>query len=179
MTKAVPVLDSYQIRLDTYLIAPYQMGDKTYSYVYDKSGEYIVKRKPLYIVRRSCKLFGYSYKTAIQFSKEFFGKDKHKLPILLPHEGVPNIMFPLYSPSSLNNIWIGLHGIANIGDHKQSQEITLIDGKETPLPVSNTSFNSQYLRAIKLYTHAFNEINNLKSDNKPPINFFNPFDKLD
>ena len=180
MRKDIPVLDSYQIRLDTYLIAPFQDGEKIYSYVYDKSGEYIVKRKPLYIVRRSCKLLGYSYKSALQFSKDFFGKDKHKVPILLPHEGIPNILFPLYSPSGTNNIWVGLHGIANVGDHKELlQEITLLDGKEKTLPVSKTSFDSQYLRAIKLFTHASLQIRKFKSTNNEPLNLPDLFDNLD
>ncbi|QCR31552.1 competence protein ComK [Lysinibacillus sp. SGAir0095] len=152
--KNVPVLKSYHITLDTYLIEPIMCGEKIYSYVYDKKGEFIVERKPFYIVRRSCDVLGYNYKSAIKFSKEFFGKDKHKLPILIAHDGKPNILFPIYSPTSPNNIWVGLHGIANIGVNKHPSEITLLDGKEKTLPVSITSLNSQYVYATMLYKYS-------------------------
>lgn len=177
MTKDIPVLDSYRVNLDTYLVAPYKEGEKIYSYIFDKNGEYIVKRKPFYIIRKSCDLFGYNYNAAIRFSKNFFGKDKHKVPINLPHLEAPNIMIPIYSPSSPNNIWIGLHGISIISDPKLPTEITLPDGKEHPLPVSFTSFQTQYLRAIELYKHVFNLKQEIQPENKPkpkPLKPINP-----
>lgn len=177
-------IESYRISLNTYLIMPVQHGDKLYSHVYDKNGEYIVERKPLYIVRKSCEVLGYNYNNAKNFSKSFFGKEKHKLPIIITHDGIPNVFFPLFSPASPNNIWIGLHAITNIRRLKESTEITLINGKEFVLQINYASFCSQYVCATMLQKHASHQRiiirNELNHPRKPikPIEVFDPFGNI-
>ncbi|MDN4492252.1 competence protein ComK [Ureibacillus aquaedulcis] len=154
MLKNIILIESYRISFNTYLIMPIKNGEKLYCHVYDKNGEFIVERKPIYIVRKSCEILGYNYNHAKNFSKSFLGKAKHKLPIIITHDGIPNVFFPLFSPTSPNNIWVGLHAITNIRRHKEFTEITLIDGKEFVLPINYASFCSQYVCATMLQKHA-------------------------
>ena len=155
MLENVTVIDSYHISFNTYLIVPTKHGEKLYSHVFDKHGEYVVERKPLYIVRNSCTVLGGNYNNSKRMAKCFFGKEKHKLPIVVTHDfGIPTVFFPLLSPSSPNNIWIGLHAIINIRRVNDLTEITLRDGKELVLQINYASFCSQYVCATMLQKYA-------------------------
>lgn len=152
------IVDSYHVSFNTYLVEPIQHEDKLFSRVYDKSGEVIVSRKPLYIIRKSCLLMGSNYNAARETSKSFFGKEKHKLPIIISHDyGIPCVFFPLLSPTSPNNLWIGLHAITNIRRYNDCTEITLKNGKEIILHVHYSSFCSQYVSATMLQKYAKNQ----------------------
>ena len=145
------IAESYHVSFNTYLIEPLIHGDKLYSRVYDKNGEMVVSRKPIYIIRKSCVLMGSNYKTARTVSKRFFGDEKHKLPIIISHDyGMPCVFFPLLSPTSPNNVWVGLHAIINIRRFKDCTEITLKDGRELILNFNYSSFCTQYVCATML-----------------------------
>lgn len=151
-------VDSYYVSFDTYLIEPLKHGDKLFSRIYEKGGEVIVGRKPIYLIRKSCSLTGTNYKSARIMSKSFFGKEKHKLPVIISHDyGIPCVFFPLLSPASPNNVWVGLHAIINIRRHNDCTEITLKDGREMTLHVHYTSFCSQYVSASMLQKYASNQ----------------------
>lgn len=179
MLKNRTFIESYRISFNTYLIMPIKHGEKLYSHVYDKNGEYIVERKPLYIVRKSCEVLGYNYNHAKNFSKSFFGKEKHKLPIIITHDGIPNVFFPLFSPSSPNNIWIGLHAITNIRRHKEFTEITLIDGREKVLHINYASFCSQYVCATMLQKHASHQRIIIRNELNQPLKSIEPTEPFD
>lgn len=158
MLEDVNVVNSYHISFNTYLIEPMEHGEKLYSRVYDKNGEIIVERKPLYIVRKSCYAMGSNYNAARMVAKRFFGKEKHKLPIIISHDyGIPCVFFPLLSPASPSNVWIGLHAIINIRRLKDFTEITLKNGKELVLQINYSSFCSQYVCATMLQKYAANQ----------------------
>ena len=165
MLKNSIVIDSYHISFNTYLIVPVKHGEKLYSHVYDKSGEYVVEQKPLYIVRNSCNVLGNNYNNAKKIAKCFLGKEKHKLPIVVTHDfGIPNVFFPLLSPSSSNNIWIGLHAITNIRRLKEFTEITLKNGTELVLPLNYASFCSQYVSATMLQKHVAHQRSTIRNE---------------
>ena len=155
MLNNVNIIDSYHISFNTYLIEPMNHGGKLYSRIYDQQGEFIVNKKPLFIVRKSCQVMGSNYNTARLVSKRFFGDEKHKLPIIISHDyGIPCVFFPLLSPTSPNNVWIGLHAITNIRRSKDFTEITLKNGKEVILQINYPSFCSQYVCAAMLQKFA-------------------------
>ncbi|HWK21910.1 MAG TPA: competence protein ComK [Ureibacillus sp.] len=179
MSKNASIIDFYRISLNTYIIIPIQNGKKTYAHIYDKNGEYIVELKPLYIVRKSCNGIGYNYNIAKKFSKSFFGKEKHKLPLLISYNESPNIFFPLFSPSSPNNIWIGLDAIINIKRLKDSTEITLRDGKEIVLPINYASFCSLYVSATMLRKHAANQKKMIENELNQPLEIAETKESID
>ncbi|MFC7685681.1 competence protein ComK [Ureibacillus sp. GCM10028918] len=170
MQKNIILIESYRISFNTYLMMPIKRGEKLYCHVYDKNGEYVVERKPLYIVRKSCEVLGYNYTHAKNFSKSVLGKAKHKLPVIITHDGIPNVFFPLFSPSSPNNIWVGLHAIANIRRLKDFTQITLIDGKEFELQINYSSFCAQYVAATMLLKHASNQRIIIRNELNQPQN---------
>ncbi len=156
--KNLKSIDSYHLSFNSYLIEPLEHGDKLYSRIYDKSGEVIVSRKPLYIIRKSCDLMGSRYNAAREVSKKFLGDGKHKLPIIIAYDyGVPLVFFPILSPTSPSNVWIGLHSIINIQPLKDRTKITLKDDREIILQLPQSSFNNQYVRATMLQKHASNQ----------------------
>lgn len=149
------IVDSYTVTKDTYIIEPIIHEDKIFSRIYDKSGEVIVSNKPLYVIRRSCRNVGNNFNFARQISKNFFGEEKHKLPIIISFEyGIPSVFFPILSPFSPNNIWVGINGIINIRRDGNNTEITLKDGREVMLQINYSSFCVQYVCAMMLFKHA-------------------------
>lgn len=165
MSKRLNVVDSYHISFNTYLIEPIVHGDVIYSRVYDKSGIVTVSRKPIYIIRKSCILMGTNYRMARLLSKRFFGNEKHKVPIIISHDyGMPCVFFPLLSPTSPNNVWVGLHAIINIRRLKDSTEVTLKDGRELVLNLNYSSFCTQYVSASMLQKFGTNQRLILKNE---------------
>ncbi|CAM5190716.1 Competence protein ComK OS=Ureibacillus acetophenoni OX=614649 GN=SAMN05877842_101208 PE=4 SV=1 [Ureibacillus acetophenoni] len=158
--KNLKSVNSYHLSFNSYLIEPIEHGDKLYSRVYDKSGEVIVSRKPLYIVRKSCELMGTKYNAAREYSKKLLGDGKHKYPVIIAYDyGVPLVFFPILSPSSPNNIWIGLHSMINTIPSPTKDQITLVlkDDREITLQVPLATFNFQYVRASMLQKQASNQ----------------------
>lgn len=151
-------VDSYILSKNTYLVESIKHEDKLFSRVYDKTGEIIVRRKPLKLIRDTCKMMGGNYNSARSYSKSFFGNEKHKLPIIVSHNyGIPCVFFPLYSPTSPNNVWVGLHAIINIRKKNNTTVITLKDDREITLFVNYSSFCSQYVCATMLHKHFLNQ----------------------
>lgn len=148
------IVDSYILSKNTYLVEPIKHEDKLYSKVYEKTGEFIVRKKPLKLIRDTCKMMGGTYNSARAYSKSFFGNEKHKLPIIVTHNyGIPCVFFPLYSPTSPSNVWVSLNAIINIRKMDNCTVITLKNEKEITLFVSYNSFCSQYVCATMLYKH--------------------------
>nr|WP_106783781.1 competence protein ComK [Lysinibacillus timonensis] len=149
------ILQSYHLSFNSYLVEPMMHEGKLYSRVYDKSGEVIVSKKPIQIIRKSCLLMGTSYKAAREVSKKFFGPEKHKLPIVITYDfGNALVFFPILSPSSPNNVWVGLHSIINIRKSNDQTIITLKDNRELTVQINCSSFSMQYVCATMLQKHA-------------------------
>ncbi|MDI7742899.1 competence protein ComK [Lysinibacillus fusiformis] len=164
------VIDAYYISFNTFLIEPVEHEGKLYSHVYDKSGEYIVERKPFYIVRHSCNVLGSNYNNAKKIAQCFLGSEKHKLPIVVTQDfGIPNVFFPLHSPNSPSNIWVGLHAITNIRRLKEYTEITLKNGIELVVPLNYASFCSQYVSATMLQKHVAHQRTTIRNELNQPF----------
>jgi len=159
-------VDSYCVTRNTYMIEPIHLdNNKTYSRVYDKGGEVLVSQSPLKIIKESCKNMSINYHAARQFAKEFFGEEKHKLPISISYaNGFPCVFFPLLSPDSSDNCWIGLHAIINFKKVKNCTEITLKDGRELTLQVHSSSFSSQYVYSTMFQIYIKNKRQEIQND---------------
>ncbi|MBB5150414.1 MULTISPECIES: competence protein ComK [Ureibacillus] len=150
------VIDWYYITPNTYLIEPVEHKGKHCSLVYDKFGIFYVDKKPLKLVGDTLKKLGTTYKASTDFSKRFFGKEKHKLPIVLSYDQ-PYAFFPLLSPYSSKNIWIAQHAIINIQKCEDSTIITLKNDYEITLPIHYPSFCTQYVCATMLLKFALKQ----------------------
>lgn len=154
MTKSIPKVSNYIASHTTYFLKSISHHERIYTLVADKHGRVIYPYKPIKIIRNTCKLHGSTYQASQLQAKQFFGKNKHKLPILISYDfGDPCIFFPLFSPSSPHNIWIAFQSIVNIVEHKEETIVTFIDGSEEYLPLHCKSFNHQYVRASMFYKH--------------------------
>lgn len=180
-------IDLYYITPNTYLIEPVEHNGKYHSIVYDKFGVFYVDKRPLRILNDTLKKLGTSYKAAIEFSKSFLGKEKHKLPIVMSYDQ-PYTFLPLLSPNSSKNIWIAQHAIINIRKCGDSTEITLKNDHEFILPLHYTSFCTQYVCATMLQKFAIKQreviqreldfFNIAKEKNDPPTEWPNELWKL-
>lgn len=150
------MMDWYYITPNTYLIEPIEYKGKPCSRVHDKFGIFYVDKKPLKLLNDTFKKLGTSYKAANDFSKRFFGKEKHKVPIVLSYDQ-PYTFFPLLSPYSSKNIWIAQHAIINIQKRGDSTFVTLKNDYETLLPIHYTSFCTQYVCATMLLKFALKQ----------------------
>ncbi|MEK4424151.1 competence protein ComK [Solibacillus sp. FSL K6-1523] len=154
MLKNLPQVSNYIASNSTYFLKSISHREKTYTLVSDKHGKVIYPNKPLKIIRSTCRLHGSSYQASQYQAKQFFGKSKHKLPIMIAYDfGDPCVLFPLFSPNSLQNIWISFQSIINIVEHNDETIVTFLDGSEERLPLHCKSFNHQYVRASMFYKH--------------------------
>lgn len=145
---------NYIISNSTFCITSYQHRNKVHSLILDKFGRTTSPAKPLKLIRNTCRLHGSSYDASIYQAKQFFGDNKHKLPIMVAYDfGDPCILFPLFSPYSAQNIWIALHPIINIREHNDKTILTFIDETELTLNIHTKTFNQQYVRAAMYYKY--------------------------
>lgn len=154
MTRNLQENSNYIISNSTFCLASYQYRDKVHTSILDKFGETTFPAKPLKIIRNTCRLHGSSYDASIYQAKQFFGENKHKLPIMVAYDfSDPCILFPLYSPYSTQNIWIALNPIINIREQSDQTVLTFIDETELCLNIHMKTFNQQYVRAAMFYKH--------------------------
>lgn len=152
MIKNLHQVTSYIVTNSTFCLRSYEHRGKIHTLIADKHGTVTYNNKPLKIIRSTCRLHGSSYEASKYQAKQFFGKNKHKLPIMVAYDfGDPCILFPLFSPYSSQNIWISLHAIANITAKGTETVVIFIDGSEESFPIHMKSFNHQYVRATMYY----------------------------
>lgn len=137
-------VDDYLASSKTFAIASYQYKDQLFSIVYDVNGKYLVKKKPLHIVRDSCRSYGFTYDERVNQAKRYI-QNKHKLPVVIEHDfNVPVILFPLYSAKSEHNIWLSTHAIQGIFNCKTHCNISFPNDKLLSIPVTHNVVNTQY-----------------------------------
>lgn len=148
------ILTSYIISNSTYLLSSIDTEDRVQTTIYDKYGISKINQKPLRLVRNTCRLHGTSLEAATQTAKDFFGHNRHKLPIVIAVEyGNPCIFFPLFSPQATENTWVNLHAIINIESAEDETLVTFTNMLEKHLPLHCKSFNQQYVRAMMYYKY--------------------------
>lgn len=154
MQNNLPEVTKYIVTNSTFCLISYSQRNKIFTLVLDKHGKVTTPYKPLRIIRHTCLLHGSTFDATVFQSKQFFGHNRHKLPIMVAYNfGDPCIMFPLFSPHSKQNIWISLNAIVNIQEYDESTIVSFIDGSEHIFPIHLKSFNQQYVRAAVYYKH--------------------------
>ena len=146
------LVPKYIISNSTYCLISQPYRNKIYTLALDKYGQFTVPFPPLRVLRHTCSLHGTTYEAAKHHAKSFFGRGRHKMPIMVAYNfGDPCVLFPLFSPQSKQNIWITLNAVVNIEEQNESTLVTFINGTQRVLPVHLKSFNQQYVRAAIYY----------------------------
>lgn len=130
------------------MLAPQNVGKKTFTKVIEREGTLVVSRKPLHIITRSCKHYGSDFETTLNTSKLLFGDNRRKSPILLANSyGVPYIFIPTLSPLSNQNVWIAYHSIDFFKKDGLGTTIFLDNGQSFKTEVSAPTIYRQYALA--------------------------------
>ena len=139
-------LSHYTISNDTEAIFDYDYKGQLCSIIFENHSVFLIKKKPLQLIRESCRHYGWSYKERIRHTKEYF-KHSHKLPILITYTPKkPCILFPLYSPIATNNAWLNLYAIRGVkkrGDYCDVQ----LRATSIQIPATMNIFKTQYTLA--------------------------------
>ncbi|WP_066165097.1 competence protein ComK [Metasolibacillus sp. FSL H7-0170] len=154
MNTSIKHLNSYCVTNATYLLLPIKKDKRLHTLVFDKAGCLYVSQSPMKIIRASCRQMGSSYQSAIELSKQYFGANKHKLPIVVAiNYGDPCVMFPLMSPKSPLNGWVSFNSLINIRDQEGQINVTFKNFLDSDLDIQYTSFCKQYVSAAMLHKH--------------------------
>lgn len=152
MTVPIRFVSDYNITSNTYLLESKKDGKKIHTIVYEKSGAIEVSKRPLRLIHIACENMGSNYRASINRSKQFLNENKHKFPLVVATDyGHPQIMFPLMSPKSHNNIWLSFNAITNIVNNKTHVTVTFKDSLEVDLFIHISSLNNQYVTSAMLY----------------------------
>ncbi|MEG2028535.1 MAG: competence protein ComK [Bacilli bacterium] len=141
------MLDSYEINGMTLAVVPLT-EDKTI--VYECENEYIINKSSFQIINESCNYFGSSYSGRFEGTKKLVGYN-YKTPIII-EETNKIIFFPTTSPRLNKCSWISLKNIKNHIKNGQQTLVTFKNNKELTFDISFNSFESQILRATKLWS---------------------------
>ncbi|MEJ9212875.1 competence protein ComK [Bacillus smithii] len=139
----------YEINPLTMIILPAEYGQKVYSEIMEVEDEYISPMKPFDVVKRSCKYYGASYSGRREGTRQLIGIT-HKAPIIVdPFHAI--YLFPTLSPAKSDCIWINHEHVAAY-DRADAYEtsVTFSNGKSLRLPISRSSFESQFMRTAML-----------------------------
>lgn len=144
----IVTLEDYVISFQTFAILSYPYKEQIFSIVHDKDGVFLLKKRPLQLVKESCRHYGWTYQQRINQTKRHF-ETSHKLPITIEHNfDTPCILFPLLSPKSDDNVWIGYHAIQHATLHASNLAIQLKNGSWITLKdASLSTLRSQYFNA--------------------------------
>nr|WP_281181404.1 competence protein ComK [Caryophanon latum] len=138
------------IRITDYTISQHTMAifDCNYkgqssSLILEKNKRLFIKKKPIQLIRESCRHYGLSYTERIRQTKRYF-RQTHKLPILLTYtQTKPCIIFPLYSSRTFENAWLNLYAIRNMKADGQYCTVQF-ENEWIPLPATMNVFKTQY-----------------------------------
>lgn len=140
----------YIISFDTLMLQPVITGNKIATRVIERNGEFIIPRKPLHVVRKSCNFYGGSLMNSTNIAKLALG-NRHKAPIIIAHDfGIPYIFLPTMSPNAELNSWVSYHAIENIEPHRLNSIIHLDNGRSQQVNVSATTMYRQFAFAAIL-----------------------------
>ncbi|MBS7345798.1 MAG: competence protein ComK [Caryophanon sp.] len=139
-------LSHYTISNDTEAIFDYNYKGLACSIIFENHYVFLIKKKPLRLIRESCRHYGWSYRERIRQTKEYF-QHAHKLPILMTYTPrKPCILFPLYSPTTNDNAWLNVYAIRGVKKIDEYCEVTLRH-RTLPLPATINVFKTQYTMA--------------------------------
>ena len=134
----------YYVSFDTFVLEPYVYDDEIITRVIERRQEFLVKEKPLQIVKNSINLYGGSFKQATHYAKQVIG-NYHKTPIIVAHDyGIPYIFIPTLSPNSDHNVWIASHSIDNYSAVPQGCMVYLENNQAVKVNVSFNTIARQY-----------------------------------
>ena len=144
------IAGDYIISFDTLMLQPTITNNKIATRIIERNGEFVVPRKPLHIVKKSCSFYGGSLINSTNIAKLALGK-RHKAPIIIAHDfGIPYIFLPTMSPNSELNAWVSYHAIENIEPDNLNSIIHLDNGTSQQVKVSATTMYRQFAFAAIL-----------------------------
>ncbi|KXH84120.1 competence protein ComK [Sporosarcina sp. HYO08] len=139
-----PSFANYVITFDTFMLQPIRDGNKLSTRVIERNNDFILPRKPLHIVRKSCDHYGGSLQNSTNTAKHTLG-NKHKTPIILAQGfGAPYIFLPTLSPNSEQNVWISYHAIDYFETHGLGSIVHLENNQSFKLNIASTTLYRQY-----------------------------------
>ncbi|MCJ8005954.1 competence protein ComK [Lederbergia wuyishanensis] len=143
------LLDEYEINPDTMMIRPYIKDNEIYSEVFELDNHFLVREKPLNIVKRGCEYFGSSFQGRREGTKSLITVT-HKSPIIIdPYTAI--YLIPTLSHTRPECIWLSHDHI--VSHNKGSDNNTIIhfrNHQSIEIPISSGSFGNQLSRAAKL-----------------------------
>lgn len=145
------IIDGFIMTRYTMAILPHLGSGQCYSKVIEEDGEYIVKKRPIDIIERSCGYYGASLKGRKEGTKAIIGIT-HKAPIAV--EPLNEIyVFPTASPNDEHCVWIShMHVMKYEPSHRERTIVYLKNNKTICLDVSYHSFVNQLYRTAQLRT---------------------------
>lgn len=138
-------MKTYEINEDTYAIVP-KTKEKTY--IYEKSGTYLINESADQIMEDSCEYFGSTFNGRREGSAKVLNSS-YKVPIII-EDSESIIFFPTESPRLVSCSWISLKNIDYYQKYEDGSIIVFKDGSLIKLPISYTSLNNQILRSSRL-----------------------------
>jgi competence protein ComK len=145
------VVNDFAVSRYTMGVFPIHHSTSVWSKVVEEDGEYVVKKRPIEVIEKSCLYYGASLKGRKDGTKEIIGIS-HKAPLAIEPENEIYV-FPTISPSDPQCIWLShLH----IRHHEHAAlgktRIVFRNGQAIELPVSHHSFVNQLHRTAQLRT---------------------------
>ena len=167
-------ITNYYISFETIILQPIiREGGGISTRIIERNKEFIIPRKPIQIVKKSCNYYNGSLKNSINASKNTLGH-RHKTPIIVASDfGMPFIFLPTMSPSSPHNVWIALHAIENMRPDKMGGCVIYLDNDiSIKVNVSITTMQRQHSMGSILEKDFQKKHSRL---NRP--SFYNPYDE--
>ncbi len=145
------VLNKFIISRYTMAVLPHHLHGNFYAKVVEEDGEYIVKMRPIDIIKRSCDYYGSSFRGRKEGTRAVIGIT-HKAPIAI--EPLNEIyVFPTISPSDPRCVWLSHIHVYKYEPTKNDQTIVYFTNeKSILLDVSYHSFVNQLYRTAQLRT---------------------------
>jgi len=139
------MIEEYFINEDTLLIIP---CGKNKSKVFDKNGNYYLKKSVYEIVDESCQYYGSSYGGRYIGAKKLLEME-YKLPIIID-EVQEVVIFPTCSPRQKDCMWICLNNVENYERFKKNSIVKFTNSFHYELNISHNCLENQILRATLL-----------------------------
>ncbi|MCA1030950.1 competence protein ComK [Bacillus timonensis] len=142
-------IPEYEINRYTMAIIPETIDNEVYSRVLEVNGEYMIKKKPLEIIRDSCDYFGCSMQGRKDGTRSLTGIT-HKAPIMI-EPAINLYFFPTSSPTQSTCAWIAHRYVyRHTKDQFDNTLVTFTNQKKERFSISKGSFISQLHRTAQL-----------------------------
>ena len=140
-------MNNYLINSNTLAILP---TGNSHSLVIEKDQKFIVNKRPNYIIKSNCNMYGSSLKGRLDGTRVLTGYT-YKAPILI-EDKTCLVLFPTSSPRLENVAWINLENVtcAYRDNQKQANMLKFNNGISVKIDSSLNILNNQILRATRL-----------------------------